>query len=210
MSRRSTPSHSTTRWTLASHIAHTLTLALSCHTHHSSRNSSYRQVSQASNNNADHVFAPTHVRETPAPIKFDGEVDVDPTPIVYGKVVPKGYAYLIDPQSGKIIMTLEGKKIMNCMRQLCWQVFRNALIVEWKLLDKASKEYILRTLHEEFPVPSTSNKLNDDWMKVCMQEYMKHQRSNAHKATSRLNWLDREEWKRIKAETKSTPNKWQQ
>ena len=106
-------------------------------------------------------------------------------------------------------MTLEGKKIMNCMRQLCRQVFRHTVMVEWKLLDKASKEYISRTLHQEFPLPSTNDKLNDKWMKVCMQEYMKHQRFNASKATSRPSWLDREEWKRIKAKAQSTLDRWQ-
>ena len=148
--------------------------------------------------------------ETPAPAEFDEETDIDPTQTVYGRDMPEGYAYLIDSESGEMIMSSEGKKIMNCMRQLCRQVFRHTVMVKWKLLDKASKEYLLHTLHEEFHVPSSIDKFFDEWMKVHMQEYMKHRRSNACKATSRPNWLDREEWKRIKAETKSNPNKWQQ
>lgn len=152
--------------------------------------------------------APPTVRQTPVDSPEQGSPDRTPT--VYGREVPQGFSYLIDRATGEIIMTPEGKQVMSRMRQLCRQVFRHTVMVSWRSQERSSIDYIISTLHREFPVPSADSAFDDAWMRVRMRDYMKHRRSDARTADTRPAWLDREEWRGIREERATTPDRWHQ
>ena len=149
----------------------------------------------------------SHREETPHDTPEDTPSS---TPISsHRREVPEGYSYLVDP-SGAIIMTPEGKEVISTMRHLCRQVFRHTVMKPWTEQRQDLKDYVIDTLHRDFLVPTLDDRFSRDFMLLHMREYMKHRRDDARSAIERPDWLDREEWRQIREDRTSSPDRWEQ
>ncbi|MCO5610018.1 hypothetical protein L7F22_064253 [Adiantum nelumboides] len=105
------------------------------------------------------------------------------TPLAHRRQLPEGYSYLVDA-SGAIIMTPEGKEDL--------------------------KDYFIDTLYHDFPVPTPGDRFGREYMLLRMREYLKHRRDDVRRATQRPDWFDREEWRQIREERITAPDRWKQ
>ncbi|MCO5598265.1 hypothetical protein L7F22_052357 [Adiantum nelumboides] len=131
------------------------------------------------------------------------------TPLAHRRQLPEGYSYLVDA-SGAIIMTPEGKEVISAMRCLCRQVFRHTVMQTFAAQCQDLKDYVIDTLYHDFPVPTPGDRFGQEYMLLRMREYLKHRRDDARRATQRSDWLDREEWRQIREERVTAPDRWEQ
>ncbi|MCO5604765.1 hypothetical protein L7F22_058935 [Adiantum nelumboides] len=131
------------------------------------------------------------------------------TPLAHRRQLPEGYSYLVDA-SGAIIMTSEGKEVISAMRRLCRQVFKHTVMQTFAAQRQDLKDYVIDTLYHDFPVPTPGDRFGREHMLLRMREYLKHRRDDARRATQRPDWLDREEWRQIREEHVTAPDRWEQ
>ncbi|MCO5579664.1 hypothetical protein L7F22_033521 [Adiantum nelumboides] len=131
------------------------------------------------------------------------------TPLAHRRQLPEGYSYLVDA-SGAIIMTPEGKEVISAMRRLCRPVFRHTVMQTFAAQRQDLKDYVIDTLYHDFPVPTPGDRFGREYMLLRMREYLKHRRDDARRATQRPDWLDKEEWRQIREERVTAPDRWEQ
>ncbi|MCO5601965.1 hypothetical protein L7F22_056092 [Adiantum nelumboides] len=131
------------------------------------------------------------------------------TRLAHRRQLPEGYSYLVDV-SGAIIMTPEGKEVISAMRRLCRQVFRHIVMQTFAAQRQDLKYYVIDTLYHDYPVPTPGDRFGREYMLLRMREYLKHRRDDARRATQRPDWLDREEWRQIREERVTAPDRWEQ
>ncbi|MCO5589231.1 hypothetical protein L7F22_043197 [Adiantum nelumboides] len=131
------------------------------------------------------------------------------TPLAHCRQLSEGYSYLVDA-SGAIIMTPEGKEVISVMRRLCHQVFRHTVMQTFAAQRQDLKDYVIDTLYHDFPVPTPGDRFGREYMLLRMREYLKHRRDDARRATQRPDWLDTEEWRQIREERVTAPDRWEQ
>ncbi|MCO5548409.1 hypothetical protein L7F22_001865 [Adiantum nelumboides] len=131
------------------------------------------------------------------------------TPLAHRRQLPEGYSYLVDA-SGTIIMTPKGKEMISAMRRLCRQVFRHTMMQTFAAQRQDLKDYVIDTLYHDFLVSTPGDRFGREYMLLRMREYLKHRRDDARRATQRPDWLDREEWRQIREERVTAPDRWEQ
>ncbi|MCO5587452.1 hypothetical protein L7F22_041401 [Adiantum nelumboides] len=131
------------------------------------------------------------------------------TPLAHRRQLPEGYSYLVDA-SGAIIMTPEGKEVISAMRRLCRQVFRHTVMQTFAVQRQDLKDYVIDTLYHDFSVPTPGDRFGREYMLLRMREYLKHRRDDARRAAQRPDWLDKEEWRQIREERVTAPDRWEQ
>ncbi|MCO5598267.1 hypothetical protein L7F22_052359 [Adiantum nelumboides] len=131
------------------------------------------------------------------------------TPLAHRRQLSEGYSYLVDA-SGAIIMTPEGKEVISAIHRLCRQVFRHTVMQTFATQHQDLKDYLIDTLYHDFPVPTPGDRFGREYMLLLMREYLKHRRDDARRATQRSDWLDREEWRQIRKERVTAPDRWEQ
>ncbi|MCO5555318.1 hypothetical protein L7F22_008864 [Adiantum nelumboides] len=133
----------------------------------------------------------------------------NPSSFAHRRQLSEGYSYLVDA-SRAIIMTPEGKEVISAMRHLCRQVFRHTVMQTFAAQRQDLKDYVIDTLYHDFPVPTPGDRFGQEYMLLCMREYLKHRRDDARRATQRPDWLDREEWRQIREERVMALDRWEQ
>ncbi|MCO5580136.1 hypothetical protein L7F22_034003 [Adiantum nelumboides] len=131
------------------------------------------------------------------------------TPLAHRRQLPEGYSYLVDA-SRAIIMTPKGKEVISAMRRLCPQVFRHTVMQTFAAQCQDLKDYVIDTLYHDFPMPTPGDRFGREYMLLHMREYLKHRRDDARRATQRPDWLDKEEWRKIREERVTAPDRWEQ
>ncbi|MCO5563619.1 hypothetical protein L7F22_017266 [Adiantum nelumboides] len=90
------------------------------------------------------------------------------------------------------------------------EVFRHTVMQTFAAQRQDLKDYVIDTLYHDFPVPTPGDRFGREYMLLHMREYLKHRRDDARRATQRPDWLDREEWRQIREERVTAPDRWEQ
>ncbi|KAH7415502.1 hypothetical protein KP509_14G048700 [Ceratopteris richardii] len=117
-------------------------------------------------------------------------------------------------RDGVPVMDAACKAMRARIRQLCSIQFGHSIMRKWSEQDKDRKNYITRTIYQEFRPTDGQSIVSSEWILHTAREVMSHRRSEARDAfregLPKPVWLDAEEWDMIRDEQQKTLDRYRQ